>query len=222
MFLWWHQWQAERRARAEERNIRDQLTIQRALHNRAIRRWHRENWPRLPPPEGWQPGFNVNASELEVAWLLVPDALREKMPNTREISRITGVPLNHVRRYHGLPATEYEYEESSTAMLVYHITPSRNLSRIRIEGLFPRLGRNARASKQRQAAVFCYTCKEAAEAALDGWLGERFDEDLAIVELNVSGLMIHMQGSGEVAVQHHIPHTRIRRIEDEGGALLYG
>lgn len=73
-----------------------------------------------------------------------------------------------------------------THQTLFHVTPLRNLGRIRAEGLLAQLGPRASAAGEPSSAVFCFPCREDLDNALSNWLGEAFEDapgGLAIIEL---------------------------------------
>jgi hypothetical protein len=70
--------------------------------------------------------------------------------------------------------------------VLYHVTPSRNLPRIRQEGLVPRLGRRAKMLGEGEPAIYLFPTMEDAETALEGWLGNQFSENTRLSLLAIT------------------------------------
>jgi hypothetical protein len=105
--------------------------------------------------------------------------------------------------------------------LVYHVTTQRNFVRIRTEGLFPRIGSNARAAGERRPAIYCFRNREDLDNALDNWLGERLQEPLVILTLNIESLNHEANPHEfETRVLEPVGANRIFAAEDEYGREL--
>ena len=105
--------------------------------------------------------------------------------------------------------------------LVYHVTTLLNFQRIRTEGLFPRVGSNARAAGERRPAIYCFRNREDMDNALSNWLGERLQDDVAILTINIESLKQESEAhEWETRVLEPIGANRIYAAEDEFGKAL--
>jgi hypothetical protein len=68
--------------------------------------------------------------------------------------------------------------------LQYHVTPSRNLKRIREKGLMARQGARSR-KLQEGKGIFLFVTRQAAEDAAANWLGDEFAEGTKLALLKV-------------------------------------
>ena len=65
-------------------------------------------------------------------------------------------------------------------MHVWHVTPTRNVFGILEEGLKPSVGERSQALGENTPRVYVFTDPMALEDALSNWLGEAFDEEVAL------------------------------------------
>lgn len=108
-----------------------------------------------------------------------------------------------------------------TQQTLFHVTPLRNLGRIRAEGLLAQLGPRASAACERAPAVFCFPSREDLDNALSNWMGEDFEDspgELAIVELRspLSAKRDACAASYEVVLLDPVPsHAIVAAYRDD-------
>lgn len=61
-------------------------------------------------------------------------------------------------------------------MLLYHVTSHKNIQSIKIHGLIPRLGPNAKSCGETQPAIWCFPTKLAMNDALSSWFEDLCDD----------------------------------------------
>lgn len=68
----------------------------------------------------------------------------------------------------------------------YHITPVKNISKIKEKGLIPRIGKRSKLCKETIPRIYTFSTKEDMEDALCNWFGSLFsdDTDLMIIKIN--------------------------------------
>jgi hypothetical protein len=90
----------------------------------------------------------------------------------------------------GNPIVKSLNEDANSAPTVlYHVTPTKNLSSIAKRGLVPSIG--SRSSQlETESNLYFFPTKDAAEDALMNWLGDEFPEDepLALLAVSSKGL----------------------------------
>lgn len=99
---------------------------------------------------------------------------------------------------------------------VYHITPDKNLSSIKQQGLIPQLGPNASELGEKHPAIWLFPTREDAVTAVETWLGDQFGEDTpaSLLTLKVPDKMIKQSDVGyEVICCQNIPAKSIIKIE---------
>ena len=92
-------------------------------------------------------------------------------------------------------------------MILYHLTPVKNLESILQNGLIPQIGPRSEHVGEKQAAVFCYPEEDYVEGALEGWIKDYFPNDLkfAIIEINLpKKIKLEVENDFEVACFEHI------------------
>ena len=89
--------------------------------------------------------------------------------------------------------------EEKEPLIMYHVTPTRNLPFIKRRGLIPTMGSRSSQIEHEVHGVFLFPDKISAEDAVMNWLGDQFDEDedLAMLAVNVSGLEDSIQAGAE-------------------------
>ena len=61
-------------------------------------------------------------------------------------------------------------------MLLYHVTSHRNIKSIKIHGLIPQLGPNAKACDETKPAIWCFPNKQLMTDALGSWFEDLCDD----------------------------------------------
>jgi hypothetical protein len=70
-------------------------------------------------------------------------------------------------------------------MIAYHLTTHEALEEILREGMQPRIGPRSSKLGETQAAIYCFATREALEDGLSNWLGDAFDNEEALVILEI-------------------------------------
>ena len=68
----------------------------------------------------------------------------------------------------------------------YHITPTRNLRNIMINGLIPKRGVRSRKLCEPEPAIYLFPSLDDVQDAINGWLGNEFSDDARLALLAVS------------------------------------
>ena len=61
-------------------------------------------------------------------------------------------------------------------MLLYHVTNHKNIKSIKIHGLIPHLGPNAKSCNETTPAIWCFPNKQSMNDALGGWFEDLCDD----------------------------------------------
>lgn len=69
--------------------------------------------------------------------------------------------------------------------MYYHVTPVGNLESIMRMGLVPVVGDRSRACGESIAGVYLFSSREDVDDALVSWLGDEFEDDIALAVLAV-------------------------------------
>lgn len=69
--------------------------------------------------------------------------------------------------------------------MYYHVTPADNLDSIMRFGLCPRIGNRASAYGEDAPKVYLFGHRKDVDNALMNWLGDEFDDDIALAVLQV-------------------------------------
>lgn len=102
-------------------------------------------------------------------------------------------------------------------MRVFHVTPKANLDSILKDGLMPQVGDRASEMSEAKPAVYCFSGAAECENGLTNWLGEQFDEDeaLLILELDITDLTVECGPEWEVRVLQTIEPGRFIHLMSE-------
>jgi hypothetical protein len=96
--------------------------------------------------------------------------------------------------------------------VLYHITPTKNLSQIKRVGILPREPQDMKDKK----AVYLFPDRISLDDAMMNWMGDRFDDDepLSLISINPQGLNIQRSVVDfEVMTYQPIPVKNIVKIE---------
>lgn len=111
------------------------------------------------------------------------------MSGKYEVDGDYGVPEKIVQRYdfHNNDFTDEELMEDKSSV-VYHVTPTKNLPSIMKNGLIPQIGNRSSQIDGEEEGIYIFPSLEDLEDA--HWLGDEFDEDeeLSVLEIDVSGI----------------------------------
>lgn len=66
-------------------------------------------------------------------------------------------------------------------MMLYHVTTKENAEHIKKEGLKPSIGPRSEKAGEKEAKVYLFKDKTGMENAVTNWLGDKFDEDEALI-----------------------------------------
>lgn len=103
--------------------------------------------------------------------------------------------------------------------LVYHVTPSANVTSILALGLQPRVGERSSMLGEPAPATYLFSSWEALEDGLTNWLGDQFgdDEPLALLAVRTKGLQLEPTPGAEfeVVCRQTIPPSAIRVLSHE-------
>jgi hypothetical protein len=103
-------------------------------------------------------------------------------------------------------------------MLFYHVTPMRNLPRIRREGLLPKIGRRSRDLGEPAAAIYLFASVDDAENAISNWLGEYFETTrLALLAVDLPAGIPVTEVAFERQVFAPIPPSAISVLDTDFG-----
>jgi hypothetical protein len=95
--------------------------------------------------------------------------------------------------------------------IAYHVTPTKNIEKIKSTGLIP--------SKNKETGdfgIFMFETTEALEDAMMNWLGDKFDEneDLSLLTLDITGLKYNHGAGYEILTTEKISPDRIKKIKN--------
>ncbi len=103
----------------------------------------------------------------------------------------------------------------------FHVTPIGNLALILERGLQPQIGDRSTEMGEATPSVYLFPDLETCEDALANWLGDCFEtepeSELAILEIDVTGLTLESNVGFELACQEIINPSRIVCVRDELG-----
>lgn len=117
---------------------------------------------------------------------------------------------NHVRCYINIIEAAMEQPSETT---VYHLTLSRNLTKIRTDGLQPKIGPRSKKLGEGKPAIYFFPTIEDAHTALNQWFGNEFSDEARIALLAISvpdGVELHSDVEYERHVYCSIPPQNIR------------
>lgn len=104
-----------------------------------------------------------------------------------------------------------EIQHDNIPEFVYHVTPTRNLERIRKFGLKAQIGSRSRQISEEKPGVYCFANKDDLENAMMNWLGDQFDdEQLSLLKIDTTGLNGQYTKNAEYEiVLQNVPPSRI-------------
>ena len=99
----------------------------------------------------------------------------------------------------------------------FHVTRKANLEAILANGLEPKIGPRSKLVPETIPRIYFFADMAAVEDALVNWLGEVFDEDVALVilEVNLDGLNPAREVQFEATVLSVVSPDRIVKVYDE-------
>lgn len=76
---------------------------------------------------------------------------------------------------------------------VFHVTPTKNLERICVEGIIPQIGDRSN-KMETEPGVYAFTSRLIMEEAMANWFGEEFDENepLVCIEIKANDLAFEL------------------------------
>ncbi len=102
--------------------------------------------------------------------------------------------------------------ESVADRTFYHITLTRNIPKILIDGLIPKKGTRSRRLKEGAPAIYLFPTIEDAETAFGNWLGDEFSDNTRLALLKVTvphTIELHSDVPFECHVYEPIPASCI-------------
>lgn len=109
-------------------------------------------------------------------------------------------------------------ESLEKSQVAYHVTPKRNLPRIKREGIKPKLGPRSKTYGESTAAIFLYPTLIDVEDGLANWLGDELEDmEIVVLELDITGLA-QKREAFEIQVTEPIQADRIKRVLREEGS----
>jgi hypothetical protein len=111
-------------------------------------------------------------------------------------------------------------DTSIMSIMLYHLTPTRNIRSIMQNGLIPRIGRRARLLGESTPAIYLFPSIEDAEDALEQWYGNEFSDNtrLALLAVNIPPGATEIAGAGyERIFTTPIPPQQIKIIDTNFG-----
>ncbi|MBK1666590.1 hypothetical protein CKO28_00850 [Rhodovibrio sodomensis] len=102
----------------------------------------------------------------------------------------------------------------------YHVCPSSAVPDILATGLHPRIGPRAQDLGEAVPAVYLFETPDGVETAMLNWLGDCFEEDLSVLEVDLPETLRRGAGADfEIVILDPIPADRIRVAADLPFAL---
>lgn len=106
-------------------------------------------------------------------------------------------------------------------MVVFHVSPKKNLNSIQFKGLIPKIGPRAKLLGESNKSIYLFPSKEDVDNALMNWLGDELeDEDVIIMAIDLSGIDYQIEGY-EIILTEAIDPSRIIKIMDEEAWIDY-
>lgn len=106
------------------------------------------------------------------------------------------------------------YSASRTPEFVYHVTPSRNLASILLQGVIPMIGPRSQLGREATEACYFFPTVEAVSYALENWMGDVFDDDdrlsVLAVAVDAKAGWEFDAASGEVRCTRRVPADQIQ------------
>lgn len=138
------------------------------------------------------------------------------------------IALDHLKEdpnyYSKLKKAELEEEKEALPSKVYHVTPAVNVPAIMSQGLQPQVGDRSNKIQGETPAVYCFSDTNSLEDAMMNWLGDEFgeDEDLALLEINTSGLKGDVTPNAEYEIQilEPIPPQNIKVLSQNLATMV--
>lgn len=161
------------------------------------------------------------ASKHGVSFVDVMDQLVKgvnvELEHTNDEKVAREIALDHLSEdpeyYTKLASVNLEEDENT---IVYHVTPTKNLSKILKQGLIPRVGDRSQKIAGEEEGIFTFPDKESAENAVMNWLGDEFneDEELSLLAINIDGLKTTKGADYEIIIKDKIDPSRIKVTRD--------
>jgi hypothetical protein len=94
------------------------------------------------------------------------------------------------------------------AVVAWHVTPTRNVARIRKKGLLVKVPLDM---PEETPGVYLFPTMDAVKDAFGSWLDDRFDDDvpLTILEVDITGLSTTDGAPYEIVVTENISPVRV-------------
>lgn len=100
----------------------------------------------------------------------------------------------------------------------FHVTTEQACDAILHEGIEPRIGPRSAELGESQPQIYLFKTREDVENALSNWLGESFEEDeaLMILEVDLAGIAVTAESDQfELIVSQRIEPEKIVAVYDE-------
>lgn len=100
----------------------------------------------------------------------------------------------------------------------YHITPTENLTKIKSEGLVPKIGQASLELGETTERIYLFPTMDYVEDALTNWLGEFYeDHQLALLKVDLSDIphSIDNKLEYEFYVDNPIPPNNIKVLTED-------
>ena len=105
-------------------------------------------------------------------------------------------------------------------MILYHLTPARNIPALGRQGLIPRHGVRAKRFGEPRPAIYCFASMDDLDEGLVNWLADEFPETtrLALLEIDLPDTLAWERVAFEIQVFDPIPPAAIRIVSRDYGA----
>lgn len=106
-------------------------------------------------------------------------------------------------------------------MRLFHVTTAAALPHIALHGLQPQIGPRSSEAQEPTPATWCFISAAACEDGLSGWLGEQFEEDAALVILEIEvddqhpAVAEDSSAGFEIGLRSPVPPSALIRVLDE-------
>lgn len=109
------------------------------------------------------------------------------------------------------------FEVLDKQIIAYHVTPERNLRKIKKIGLVPQIGTNSSSYGETEGRIYLFPTSVDADNAVMNWLGDLYDEDeqLALLAVDIAGLPTKKDVGWELNTNQAIPPERIKIISTD-------
>lgn len=109
-------------------------------------------------------------------------------------------------------------EGAASELILYHVTPARNVARIMRDGLTPKIGPRSRKLKEPVAGIYLFHSIAEAEDGAANWLGDEFGDEtrLALLAVRVPADAKSVEGAGfETILTTAVPPQNIKIVSKD-------